>query len=239
MSDAILVTAPLSVDVLKDLFLRKERSIIVDYDNSTLKGEPLFRYLSSLNVDFELKFGRAEFTMEALEVWLSSTVLRPCKCMEELAIIVLGGYTDTPGCPLTRHCLPTDWLERNSKVLDRYVNLIASMPVFAQSTIVNADWDRRQFGVDDALDIDPRVGINIATLLHHPEFWLIDGSKGKPSYFESLFEDSCYNGNNLFKYWQNKNNPIYTLSIAISAPDFNPVNFVTALEEGENHVASV
>ena len=170
MSDAILVTAPLSMDVLKELFLKKDRSILVDYDNSTIKGEPLFRYLSSLNIDYQLKFGRTEFTMEALEAWLLSTILRPCKCMEELAIMVLGGYTDTPGCPLNSKCLPADWVERNRAVLDRYVNLIASLPVYAQSTIVDAEWDRPQFGVDDGQELNPGIGINIATLLDYPGF---------------------------------------------------------------------
>ena len=68
---------------------------------------------------------------------------------------------------------------------------------------------------------------------------MINSAQGKPSYFESLFEDNCYNGDNLFKYWQNENNPIYALSVALASPDFDPKNFVAALEEGEQNVASV
>lgn len=239
MNEPIVVTAPLSVDVLKELFLKKERSIVVDYDQSPLKGEKLFSYLQSLNIEYDLKFGDAKYTMEALEAWLRSTTLRPCKCMEEMAIIVLGAYTNTPGCPITMACLPTDWVERNRKVLDRWTNLIASMPIYGQSTLVETDRSNLPDTYDDGLDLPPRCGINIAVLLHHPEFWLISQVNGTPTYFEQLFQDSCYNGDSLFKYWQTENNPIFILSLALTSPQFDPKNFVAALEEGEQHVTSV
>ena len=69
--------APIPIEDLKAYFENKEITFIIDYNNSTLKGEKLLTYLSNLDVpcDINFKGTKQEDVNEFLVSYMSTRML--------------------------------------------------------------------------------------------------------------------------------------------------------------------
>ena len=68
--------APIPLEDLKEYFANKELTFLIDYENSTLKGEKFLTYLSNLDVPCDVVLGKdKDSILELVEVYMNTRML--------------------------------------------------------------------------------------------------------------------------------------------------------------------
>lgn len=206
--------APIPMDQLKRKF-SENVEFVIDYDASSFKGAVFITYLTNLNLKCRLKFGSFASQLELLKEYLNSSMLVNVKEMEDLAINLLLL------CRGENHFLTEDvepFINENEEIIEVWLRRILSLMVYALKVAPNTAALVDQFPEDDN---DELAGINFVKLIDHELFPFFFGNvdKSELSWNKTLFDEYCFAGQNLFHYFANPRNPLFTGLLAFAEED--------------------
>ncbi len=222
-----VVNLPLGVEQLKEFIENKELKYLVNYKNSELKGTVLFNYVSNLDLPVEFEFTDCSYE-EKEEMILAYMGTRNIVGSKSLAInmaniILTYREVDTNGMlinPLFSKVEVNRFIEKNIEVLKRW-------ELFLESTIIYAHQCIRKKPVDsveecvyqhkyEVIDDIRYVGLNIVNLFAVPAFmelFFTAPFRNEPKYFQVQFNDYMYKGKNLYSYYLNEENTVFSMFI--------------------------
>lgn len=207
-------TAPIPVTDLKRKFTENVE-FHIDVDNSRLKNNAFITYLSNLNISTRLVMKDADVMQELLLSYMNSTVLVNIPDLEDLAINVLLAATFRP------FVLPFDpvpFIASNYEVVDMWLRRTDSIPLYyfqckedTKGEVLNYPEDK-----DESL-----AGLNFVKLIDHELFpVLCMGIEEHDLNWNKLFfNEYCFAGDNLFKYFASPNNPYFLMLIGEQCPE--------------------
>lgn len=207
--------APIPLDVLKRKFT-EDIEFHIDYENSRLKGKVLITYLSNLKIKCRLILREPEITLTLIEEYLNIPVLVDMPDLADHAMNILLGYT---GKPNTLTADLAEFYSRNRDILDAWVRRLYSMPLFAMYCMGDQYHEYvEQFPKDEE---DGIAGINFVNLLKHPLFAVLLEGVGEDQYTWNpvFFKEYIFQGNNLFHYFADRNNPLFMGVLALQDPE--------------------
>lgn len=221
--------APIPMDQLKRKF-SENVEFVIDYDASSFKGAVFITYLTNLNLKCRLKFSSFESQLELLKEYLNSSMLVNVKEMEDLAINLLLL------CRGENHFLTQDvepFINENEEIIEVWLRRILSLMVYALKCAPGTAHLVDGFPEDDNDDL---AGINFVKLIDHELFPFFFGNadKAELSWNKTLFNEYCFAGQNLFHYFANPRNPLFTGLLAFAEEDG-----LKKLEEAANQTISL
>ena len=218
MSETIKTTAPLAVDDLKKYFVDKETKFIIDYENSTLKGEKLLTYLGNLDLPVDVE----NYTDELLEAYLHSKSIVSIPTVELNIIDLLLGYKFTFMSQSPENNLHGEFYSRNKDILDKWVSKLNSLSLYNMWTIEADEFKEhvKSYPEDSSNDLE---GVNFVSILKHEDFfmWFDKVEEDSLKYYSKYFNDYMFKGKSLYNFWANENNPMFLLTWGIASGEIN------------------
>lgn len=208
-------TAPIKVADLRRKF-KENVTFVIDYDNSTFKGDVFLTYLSNLNLNCRIKFASTESALEMLKAYLNSPAIAKVPEMEDLAMHVImaaeGKYNS-----LTFD--PTEFIRENADIISVWITRLKQLPAFAMYSHIRLKHLVEMLPVDEDESLN---GINYVQLIKHELFALFieDFSEEDLSYNKLFFNEYCFAGQCLFHYFAVQNNPLFMGLMVIDDQQF-------------------
>ena len=209
----IEATAPISIEKLKEYFVDNTTFFIIDYENSTLRGNKLLTYLSNLEIPCDIKFSSDDDLYEMLKEYFNSQMLLNIDSLEKKALEVLLQYKYEQDVSDEKN---ERFIEENTYIIAKWISLIESLTIYNMFIIKKSE-------VQDFVKSFPRIenddlrGINFVSLLKHELFYSLI-TKIDPRnllYYSEYFENNVFKGKNLFSYWANEKNPLFLLTFGV------------------------
>lgn len=200
----IQTIAPVAIATLKRKF-KENIQFEIDYDNSTFKGTVFLTYIANLNLPCKIKFGSLESQFNLLKDYLKHPSLVSVDVMEDLAMnIVLAAYGKDHFCQFD----PEPFIRENADIIDVWLRRLCALPTYALYVWPPTKEQAKAFPVDDDHSLH---GINFVNLIKHELFpWFTAQFEQEDmTYNELLFNEYCFNGQNLFKFFADPNNPLF------------------------------
>ena len=196
-------TAPFGPEVLVEILEHgiDDAGIVVDYEASSFKGELLFTYLKNVGIPADIIFNTVAGLEEAVTAYMSTDVcIRIPSLINEVMKILAGIMNLTEA----HFKFSPDFNEKNKHIIKRWLDIIDSLPVYAQYTAVD---EKIKAGAEKYVRIEygGNAAVNIANCLLH-EFLplLIDTDDRTQRFFiPRFFERDIYYVKNLFHSWAN------------------------------------
>lgn len=205
--------APISIENLKKYFTDKTTFFVINYKDSSLKGNKLITYLSNLDIPCDISFNGCDVNecYDLLKDYLNSSSLVSIPSLESLTINVLHQYKKL------RNQTDIGFIEANLEIIEKWVSKLDSLTLYNMNIIANGTF--KEF--NERFENDPTDemnGINFVSLLKNDYFYsfyeTIDKSKLKV--YPHYFNDYMFKGKNLYTYWANENNPLFLLTFGIA-----------------------
>ena len=207
--------APIPLDVLKRKFT-EDIEFHIDYENSRLKGKVLITYLSNLKIKCRLILNDRETTLLLIQEYLNIPVLVDMPDLADHAMNMLLDYT---GKPSTVVGDLVEFYTFNREILNTWVRRLYSMPLFAMYCMGDQYHEYVEgFPKDEEDNI---AGINFVNLLRHPLFAvMLEGvEEDQYTWNPVFFKEYIFQGNNLFHYFADRNNPLFMGVLALQDPE--------------------
>ena len=222
MSEVIRTIAPLAVEDLKKYFVDKETKFIIDYENSTIKGDKLLTYLGNLDLPVDVE----NYTDELIEAYLHSKSVVNIPSLELNVIDLLLGYKFTFMKHAPDNNLFADFYKKNSDILDTWVSKLDSLTLY-NMFILEDDSIKNyvtEFPEDNTNDL---TGVNFVSILKHEEFysWFDKTDDKTLKYYSKYFNDYMFKGKSLYTFWANDNNPMFLLTWGIASGKIKPTEY--------------
>lgn len=229
------VTAPFSMDVMREFFLDKSKVFVIDYAKSQLKGKSLLIYLSNLDIPCEIKFSddvTLDEKFEMLKCYIESRNLFSVPSFTRAfadALLIFKGVSG--GKPFGSELLTLEemksFIEKNVATIEKSVRFCDSLPFYAVTT---SRAYREEFGdgVEQDVEVvdDPfYVGQNVVDLFSLKNFFELYFSRVPlfaPVYFKRQFREQMFRGKNLFHYFFNSNNTLLGMLMGIAEDKLGP-----------------
>lgn len=252
MTDKIRhVTAPLTMEQIKEFFLDKSLQFIVDYANSALKGKVFLTYISNLDLPAEVDLSNAskEQKMELLKDYMEVRNINECKGLATLTALMLlhnrGVDVSNFKAPLTPEEMK-EFHDTNAEMVKRWYEFLDSMIVFSMMSvqIVEKDESGNEVGIpafqeafpgifDNVATVDDAlfIGSNVVNLFAVPMFLEMYFSvpTGEAKYFKQQFEEYMFKGKRLYHYYANENNTFFKFLVALVTNKVTVQDMVKAL----------
>jgi hypothetical protein len=229
------VTAPFSMDAMREFFLDKNKVFIVNYSKSQLKGKSLLIYLSNLDIPCEIDFDETvnkEEKFEMLKAYIESRNLFSIPNFTKTWADLLLIYKQMPFSNAYKSNLLSEeekieFLNANIDLIKKSVEFCDSLALYALTT--NTSY-KEEFGEEIDEDIeqvdDPMfIGQNIVDMFYLKgffELYFSQAPQNEPKYFKRQFKEQMFRGRNLFHYFSNPNNTLMGLLIGISSEQIKP-----------------
>lgn len=209
--EIIRTTAPIGIADLKKFFVTKDLKYVIDYANSTVRGEKLLTYLSNLdvNADIEITPGTPEAD-ELLLAYLTTPFHVQIESLDKMAINKLLLHRFRNEDPLK-----DAFVLANMDVFDEIELVLGSLALYAMWTIKN-DVTRAYVQSREVCDMEPSKHVNLVNLLKYTDFYDYLGIKNeeKVRFLPKWFTGPVASGKELYHYWDNANNPLQVLIVA-------------------------
>jgi hypothetical protein len=209
----IKTTAPITIENLKKYFIDKSTLYIIDYKDSSLKGEKLLTYLSNLDVPCDIDFKDCPLSdyHDILKHYLYSSMIVNVSSLENGIIDIIHQ---------TKGLIPISdkqFIEENKEILNKWILKLESLTVYNMYIIKDNPFQEfiNGFQVDETKEM---VGINFISLLKNKELYSFyrDIEKDNLKFYPYYFNEYVFKGKNLFSYWANENNPLFLLTYSIA-----------------------
>ncbi len=210
------VSAPLSINQIKEYFENKEINFLINYKASELKSNLFLTYISNLDLPCEIDFEGCSFEdiFELLEAYMTTKSIVSSLTLSFLLAQVLFDNIDIESDYLfDRQVLPKEerkkFLIKNIDLVNKYCVFINSSLLYMFTTVQTLEEGFKFKNIyPQSLDAD-FVGYNVVNLFKVPTF--LESFFSKPLnlklyYFKHQFEDYIFKGKNLFYYFYNSNN---------------------------------
>lgn len=219
------VTAPLSMDQLKESFTNPNIMFVISLKNSSLKGHELLVYLSNLEIPAELDLSEA--SQQDIEELLQAYFITN-SIVESTALSVMAGQVilDSIGCDSDQYyqgCFLTkaqraSFIQKNLDSINKWAQFITSSLMFGLISFPAIE-EKENFKtrLPKIEDFDA-VGMNIVNMFKSPGFMEIFFSiptQFVPHYYKFQFEDHMFKGKNLFHYFMAPDNMMSVLLQAV------------------------
>lgn len=221
--------APISIEDLKKYFTDKTITYIIDYTNSTIKGQKLLTYLSNLDIPCDIRFTYKHEEEELLKEYLNFQMVCNIPELESCCIELLLEYKGLVEYPRYK-----DFIAQNEDVIKSWVSKLNSLTLY-NMYIVNAP-EFKEFVASFPLDeTNEVVGVNFVSLLKHEKFYdfYLEVDPSTMKFYKRYFEDYMFKGKNLYAYWTTPNNPLFVLTYGIAQ------GWTQKENQGASDVASV
>ena len=221
----IKTTAPISIDSLKKYFSDKSVSYLIDYDNSSLKGQKLLTYLGNLDLpcDIQLDFTKEDH-FDLLKEYLETNFLVKIYNLEKAAMECLF---EKKG--LIKSTFFSKFIADNKDALDQWESRLESLTLF-NIWILNSEELKTWVETHAEDSADASKYVIFVNLLKHEDFYQyylkIDQTNLKN--YKNLFNDYCFKGKNLYEYWANDLNPMFLLTWSIANGHMNIDEYLSA-----------
>lgn len=212
----IVTSAPISTTLLKESFSTEGGvEFVIDYAASKFKGKVLITYLSNLELKFRLSLADPEETLALVVEYLKTPTLVSLVDLEDIVINLLLGYQGKQN-DLIFDC--SQFFLENKDLLDKWIRRINSIPLYALHTTGRFPEFVKSFPEDTDTSLS---GINFVHLIKHRHFpaLLENNTNADLTYNEVFFNEYCFAGANLFKYFSVIENPIFVTMISMADKD--------------------
>lgn len=216
MSEMNLVKAPLEIGDLQLYFENKDIKFLIDYEESTLKGEELLVYLSNLELPCDLKIDDDTTMAELGKIYLKFEKIIDIPILEKFIIDALFGHRRILFGNSQYMSLENllSFVQENEEQLEAWCDKLDSLTLYNLYTIDQEQMkDFVKSHIED--DTDSIRGINFVSILKNENFYYyynsLDDSK-KLKYYSKYFNDYMFAGKGLFDFWAVKENPLFVLS---------------------------
>lgn len=231
------VTAPLTMEQIKEFFLDKSLQFVVDYTNSALKGKVFLTYISNLDLPAEIDLsGSSKEEIKALvQDYMEVRNINESKGLATLVSLILlyGRGVDISEfqAPLSLEEMK-QFADENKDLMDRWYAFLDSMILFSMMSVQLVDKDEN--GVDigvpafetafpgffdkyETVDDPLFIGSNVVNLFQVPMFLerYFSVPTPEPKYFKQQFTEYMFKGKRLFHYFANENNTFFKFLIAL------------------------
>jgi hypothetical protein len=223
----IETTAPIKIEELKKYFADKETCYIINYEASELKGAKLLTYLSNLDIpcDIELSKSSPLFNELVLE-YLNSPFLVSIPMLEKETICLLLEYKKVAEFGYA------EFITANNELLDKWASILDSLILF-NTYCVNSDEFKDSIRQMERYDDNYIIGANFVSLLKYEDFYdfytTIDNKNFK--YHDAYFNNYMFKGKNLYTFWATHVNPVFIMTWAATADEFDSPSFINAVKK--------
>jgi len=232
----IHTAAPISIQDLKKFFIDKSLSYIIDYDTSTLKDLKLLTYLGNLDIPCDVTFDPKNTThLELFKAYLETSFLVKVNSLERAAIICLLEYKG-----LTDSKIYVDFIQNNIDLVKSWESRLDSLTLFNIWCIDSQEF--KDWVITHPEDTsDSTKYINFVNLLKHEDFYGYYQAINPESLknYSKLFNEYCFKGENLFKFWATDVNPMFLLTWGIASGTIENKDFQEAVTADFNYVNSL
>lgn len=207
----LIVTAPLSMSVLKDAVTRKLKDhLIIDVDNSDLKGTALLTYVTNLDIGASFKFESDQGYFDLLSAYLKAVMLHSLPQLERGVVEALGqikGIEPESGYDYTEFLCDPEVIP----VVKRWLSIVESLSIYMACSGTNAA-SPDEFPEQSDRDL---TGINFIKLIGHDMLPLLmdNASTNRLFYYTNFFDNAVFRGSVLKSYWEVKSNILYMMSV--------------------------
>jgi hypothetical protein len=234
MSTVIETTAPIALEDLKKCFIEKDAVFLINYENSSLKGNKLLTYLGNLDIqcDVKLNFTTPDH-LDLLKDYFQTNILLKIPSLEKAAIL----------CLLEKKSLISNtgfdkFIKENFELLDQWESILDSLTLYNMQTVEIEEFKTFVESFPEDLSDSSRY-VNFVNLLHHEEFFLyfskIDPTKLKN--YRTLFNNYCFRGKNLYIYWAVDVNPLFLLTWGLVSGNLDIDEYINATRHDYNLLA--
>jgi hypothetical protein len=212
------VTAPLAIDEIKEYFVKKDISFLIDLKASQLKGNMLLTYISNLDLPSEIDLeGETTDQLHLLmkDYFLSKSIVTSTNLSYLAAQILLdsvGFDSDTlfENGPMNR-LERKKFIDENADILVRWNTFMVSTMLFLIVSYQAIEEKMNLKASQPEINDHDYVGFNVVNLFSVPGFmecYFSIPPKYPVYYFKPQFEEYIFKGKNLFFYYQTENNLI-------------------------------
>jgi hypothetical protein len=209
----IETTTPISIENLKEYFADNDVCFLIDYENSTLRGNKLLTYLSNLEIPCDIKFSNDDDLYELMLEYFNSQMLLNIDSLEKKALEILLQCKYEPEIVNERN---EKFIEENIQIISKWISLIESLTVY-NMFIIKKEETQDFVKIFPVVENDDLRGINFVSLLKHEIFYdLITTIDPKNLlYYKEYFENNVFKGKNLFEFWSNEKNILFLLTFGM------------------------
>jgi hypothetical protein len=209
----IETTTPISIENLKEYFADNDVCFLIDYENSTLRGNKLLTYLSNLEIPCDIKFSNDDDLYELIVEYFNSQMLLNIDSLEKKALEILLQCKYEPEIVNERN---EKFIEENIQIISKWISLIESLTVY-NMFIIKKEETQDFVKIFPVVENDDLRGINFVSLLKHEIFYdLITTIDPKNLlYYKEYFENNVFKGKNLFEFWSNEKNILFLLTFGM------------------------
>jgi len=239
--------APIPIDNLKEYFENKDITFIIDYKDSTLKGEKLLTYLSNLDVPCDVSFKDVEFSEvnEFVKVYMETRMLVKLKSLELTVLqILLAGIKENQGLHYVNKLFSfneaKDFIEENADLVDKWTVALASGSIFNLHCIQDNAIQQSIDGFDRVED-DTFCGINYVHLYKYSDVYELfpHVPLTDRKFLVKQFNDPMFKGEPLFNYWFVPGNTVALITNAVASGMWDSNKYKELKEESLKDVSTI
>lgn len=206
----IKTIVPIDFENLKKYFSDKEVSFLIDYDNSTIKGEKFLTYLSNLDIPCDVIFDQNnENHLELLEYYFKTKNIVSINSLNEESLKVCLEYKKIENFNYS------NFIEKNKIEIEKWCNVLQSLSLYNFYTTKSEKF--KKFVEEHPLGNCSDVGLNFINLLSFEETSILYEitDKEKLFFYKEFFNEYMFKGKNLFYYWANENNNLFLITSSL------------------------
>ena len=222
----IHTSAPISIQDLKTFFIDKSISYVIDYDTSTLKDKKLLTYLGNLDIPCDVTFDPKNDThLELFKSYLETSFLVKINSLERAAIICLLEFKE-----LIDSKIYAGFIQDNLDLIKSWESRLDSLTLYNMWCIDSQEFKDWVITHPED-DSDNSKYANFVNLLKHEDFYDYYQAVNKDSlkYYSKLFNEYCFKGENLYRYWASDVNPLFLLTWGIASGTIENKDFQEAV----------
>ena len=210
----IETTTPISIENLKEYFTDNNVCFLIDYENSTLRGNKLLTYLSNLEIPCDIKFSNEDDLYELMVDYFNSQMLLNIDSLEKKALEILLQYKYEQEKINERN---EKFIEENIQIILKWISLIESLTLY-NMFIIKKEETQEFVKMFNVVENDDLKGINFVSLLKHEIFYDLISTIDINNllFYKDYFENNVFKGKNLFDYWSNEKNSLFLLTFALT-----------------------
>jgi len=238
--------APIPLEDLKEYFANKELTFLIDYENSTLKGDKFLTYLSNLDVPCDVVLGKNKDSIYKLvEVYMNTRMLVKLPTLEIIVLQILMASKEIDnGLFYDNKIFSFDELKQfvkdHSELVNKWLVGLVSGSLY-NIHCINDDKIKESLGDFEKVEDDQFCGINYVNLYKYEELYELFPmvSMEDRKFLVKQFTEPMFKGESLYNYWFVPGNVVALITEAVSVGAWDKDKYLKAKEESVKNVSTV
>lgn len=239
--------APIPLEDLKSYFEDKSITFIIDYNNSTLKGEKLLTYLSNLDVPCDVNFKDVEHreVVEFIVDYMQTRMLVKLPSLELTVLqILLANINENQGALYKNKLLSfneaKDFIQEYVEIVEKWMVAITSGSIYNLHCI-NDEGVKKSVEGFEKVDDDQFCGINYVNLYKYHDLYEIfpHVPVNERKFLTKQFEQPMFKGDPMYNYWFVPGNTVALISDAVAEGLWDSNKYKQLKEESLENVSTI